>query len=663
MKNFELRLEDLGNHSSGNIETLFAQANGFMGIRASEPIATAQATPGVFVNGFYEKHEIIYGENAYGYAKHHETMIKLFDLRRIDIEIDGEVLEVLKNQERCLDMQTGLLHEKFVYETVSGKQIMLSLESFASHADRQVYAQYWTISALNFSGQAKITKKARLIQPQPEKAFDPRVREASTQMHQEGNCYQTLNSQLKIYVKFDAFEGTIDLREGQDVSLTQLYQISKANHFETHSYEALKKQQIDIFKAFWESSDIEINGDDVLQKGIRVNLFHLFNSAGRDGKTNFGAKGLTGEGYEGHYFWDTEMYLLPFFIHTQPELAKQLLTYRIHILPGAQARAAELDFKGALYPWRTISGQETSAYFPAGTGQVHINADIAHAFRLYHKVTGDDAFMERAKSVIYETANFWLSYGFFSKRGFEIHEVTGPDEYTALVNNNYYTNKMAQQNLKYAAELAQQFGDKDEKSKLWAEAAQKMYFVPVNEAGITPQDESFLTKEVWHFEDTPSENYPLLLNYHPMKIYKHQVLKQADTLLGHMIFAGETKREQMGRDFDYYEPMTTHDSSLSRAVYGVVASHLGRHDLAYEFFKDAATMDLTDLQGNASHGIHAANMGGSWLGLIYGFAGLHLTADGFAVKNNLPKEIKGLRFKIKFKGQTKIFEIGEIEHV
>ena len=148
-----------------------------------------------------------------------------------------------------------------------------------------------------------------------------------------------------------------------------------------------------------------------------------------------------------------------------------------------------------------------------------------------------------------------------------------------------------------------------------------------------------------------------------MKIYKHQVLKQADTLLGHMIFAGETKREQIGRDFDYYEPMTTHDSSLSRAVYGVVASHLGRHDLAYEFFKDAATMDLTDLQGNASHGIHAANMGGSWLGLIYGFAGLHLTADGFAVKNNLPKKIKGLRFKIKFKGQTKIFEIGEIEHV
>ncbi|MEY8443505.1 glycoside hydrolase family 65 protein [Lactococcus ileimucosae] len=663
MKNFELRLEDLGNTSPENIETLFAQANGFMGIRASEPIATEKATPGVFVNGFYETHEIIYGENAYGYAKHHETMIKLFDLRRIDIEIDGEALEVLKHQERCLDMHTGLLHEKFVYETVSGKQIMLTLESFASHADRQVYAQHWTISALNFSGQVKITKKAQLIQPQAEKVFDPRVREASTKMHQEGNCYQTLNSQLKIYVKFDAFEGTIDLREGQDVMLTQLYQISKVNHFETHSYEALKKQQIEIFEAFWESSDIEINGDDVLQKGIRVNLFHLFNSAGRDGKTNFGAKGLTGEGYEGHYFWDTEMYLLPFFIHTQPELAKQLLAYRLHILPAAQARAAELDFKGALYPWRTISGQETSAYFPAGTGQVHINADIAYAFKLYHKVTGDDAFMEKAKSVIYETANFWLSYGFFSSRGFEIHEVTGPDEYTVLVNNNYYTNKMAQQNLKYAAELAQQFGDEDENSQLWAEAAQKMYFVPVNEAGITPQDESFLTKEVWNFEATPSEKYPLLLHYHPMKIYKHQVLKQADTLLAHMLFADETKREQMARDFDYYEALTTHDSSLSRAVYGVVASHLGRHDLAYDFFKDAATMDLTDLQGNAGHGIHAANMGGSWLGLIYGFAGLHRTSDGFSVKNNLPQAIKGLRFKIKFKGQTKIFEIGEIAHV
>ncbi|CQR25253.1 Alpha,alpha-trehalose phosphorylase [Streptococcus varani] len=456
-EDFLLTLDDLSTQSVGNIETLFAQANGFMGVRASLPLAAEDSTPGSFVNGFYESHDIIYGENAYGYAKKHETMVKLFDFRSMEISVDGEEVINLVEEKRQLNLYQGILTEEFIYETESGKQVKLELESFTSHKDRTSYLQKWTIILLNSSGKVQIKKGAQHIAVQSDEEFDPRIREASADLLFDGNKLSTKNSQQSLYFDFAEYNQSHELVEGEEISFEQVYRLSRENDFAHHSYEELKAHQVSVFEEFWKLSDIVIEGDDRLQKGIRLNLYHLFNSAGRDGLTNFGAKGLTGEGYEGHYFWDTEMYLLPFFTFTQPEIAKSLLTYRLNKLPLAKERAEELSFKGALYPWRGISGHETSAYYPAGTAQFHINADIAHAFSLYEQVTGDSDFIAQAREVIYETARFWMSFGFFSKRGFEIHEVTGPDEYTALVNNNYYTNKMAQHNLAYAAELAQRF--------------------------------------------------------------------------------------------------------------------------------------------------------------------------------------------------------------
>ncbi|GFH41554.1 hypothetical protein Hs30E_01050 [Lactococcus hodotermopsidis] len=654
MTDFTLTLADLGNTSAQNIETLFAQANGILGVRASLPIPSTESSPGSFINGFYESHEIVYGENAYGYAKNHQTMVKLFDLRTIEIAIDGESEFSLLEQDLRLEMATGILSESYRYATKSGKKIQIDLESLASHANRAVYAQKISVTALNFSGAVKIGKKARHIKPEGISEFDPRLKESSADLQISGNRYRTKNSQLDLFVKFDDFDETLSLAESQTFTFTQLYHLSRLNDFSDVTYDTLKMQQTAIFKDFWASSDIEIVGDDKLQKGIRFNLYHLFNSAGRDGHTNFAAKGLTGEGYEGHYFWDTEMYLLPFFIYTQPEIAKSLLTFRANILPQAQKRAAELEFAGALFAWRTINGEETSAYYPAGTAQLHINADIAYAFELYDNVTGDADFIAKNRKVIYEIARFWMSYGFMSARGFEIHEVTGPDEYTALVNNNFYTNKMVQNTFYYAAKLAVRFDENLDEALKWSTAANKMYFGYDEKRQLTQQDDSFLDKEPWEFDKTPTENYPLLLHYHPMKIYKHQVLKQADTILAHMLFS--ESKEQIARDYDFYEPLTTHDSSLSRAVYGVVASKIDRNEQAYDFFKAAATMDLDDRQGNASHGIHAANMGGSWLGLIYGFAGLQLENGQIKTSNHLPKAIKSLRFNLLIRGKmTEIF--------
>lgn len=240
-----------------------------------------------------------------------------------------------------------------------------------------------------FSETLKREGLLKLIFHRTSSRIDPRIKEASVELIQSGNKYTTPKSGLSLYVQFDSLSERVFFEKGQTVSFELLYQISRENSFSSESYDSLKTKQIEIFKQFWNSSDIQIEGDEQLQKGVRFNLYHLFNSAGRDGVSNFCAKGLTGEGYEGHYFWDTEMYLLPFFIYTQPEIAKSLLRYRRHILPNAKKRAKELGFNGALYAWRTINGEETSAYYPAGTAQIHINADIAYAFELYEKVTGD----------------------------------------------------------------------------------------------------------------------------------------------------------------------------------------------------------------------------------------------------------------------------------
>jgi alpha,alpha-trehalose phosphorylase len=651
MKNeYVLTLNDIGNSENGNVESLFAQANGFIGVRASLPIKENSSNPGSFVNGYFESHDIIYGENAYGYAKQHQTMVKLFDLRSMKVMVDGESPLSLLSRKVELQMKEGILTEQYLYETRSHKVVRIDIESFASHYKREVYAQKYVITAENFEGVVSVEKRAEIIQPKNEHEFDPRHKESSTLLKVDGNRVETINSQLSLFTKFEDYMASHHLEYGGSFEFTLLHQVSREDSFHEIGYDELRSKQLEIFQNFWDSSDVELDGDPHLQKGIRFNLYHMFNSAGRDGKTNFGAKGLTGEGYEGHYFWDTEMYLLPFFTFTQPEIAKALLTYRISILDKARARAKELSFKGALFPWRTIGGEETSAFFPAGTAQIHINGDIVKAFELYETVTGDSEFIEEAKDVIFETARFWMSYGFISKRGFEIHEVTGPDEYTALVNNNYYTNKMAQNNLAYAEKLATRLGVLEDEKAQWAEASQRMYFSYDEETGVTAQDDTFLKKEVWPFDKTPEANHPLLLHYHPMKIYKYQVLKQADTVLAHMIYP--TDKEQMERDFDYYEPLTTHDSSLSRAVYGVIASHLGRKKQAFQFFSETAVMDLVDMQGNASHGIHAANMGGSWLGLIYGFAGLTVTSEGeVSVKNQLPNQIKRLSFTITVRGK------------
>ena len=397
-------------------------------------------------------------------------------------------------------------------------------------------------------------------------------------------------------------------------------------------------------------------------------MFQLLQSVGRDGRTNIAAKGLTGEGYEGHYFWDTEMYVVPFFLYNNPGISRKLLEYRYSILDRARQRAVTMGVKGALFPWRTINGEECSAYFPAGSAQYHIDADVAYAIRQYVQVTGDDAFLiDYGAEILFETARMWADLGdYILRKGnqFCINEVTGPDEYSALVDNNCYTNLMARENMRYAYDtvewmkqrapeafrsLAAKIGLGDHEPDEWQKAADRMYVPYDDELIIYKQDDSFLNKQPWDFANTPPENYPLLIHYHPLVIYRHRVCKQADLVLALFVLSHLFTPEEKRRNYDFYEPLTTHDSSLSTCTFSIVASDVGYHDKAYDYFMRTARMDLDDRHGNVKDGVHIANMAGAWLCLVNGFARMRVYDDLLSLDPYLPRGWDEYQFRLTYR--------------
>jgi alpha,alpha-trehalose phosphorylase len=429
---------------------------------------------------------------------------------------------------------------------------------------------------------------------------------------------------------------------------------------------------------FWDRADVELEGAAPrLQQVIRWNLFQLLQATERAEGHGVGARGLTGQTYEGHYFWDTEIYVLPFLVYTRPRIARNLLKFRYDTLDRARARARELGHGGATFPWRTINGDEASAYYAAGTAQYHINADIAYALRKYVEVSGDEDFLRRyGAEILVETARFWWDLGFFSERHegrFCINGVTGPDEYTAVVDNNLFTNLMARENLRYAAdtveamrrdhpaafaELACRTGLGADEPDLWREAARRMYLPWDERLRIHPQDDSFLDKERWDFANTPEGHYPLLLHYHPLNLYRRQVIKQADTVLAMFLLGDQFTPEEKKRNFDYYDPLTTHDSSLSVCIQSIVANEIGYAGKALDYFRFAATMDLSDVGGNMMHGAHIASIGGSWMTLVYGFAGLRDHGGRISFRPRLPAEWSRLRFTLAIRGRRLRVEAG-----
>ena len=714
---------------AGQAETMFALSNGYLGIRGMPEEGRPVREPGVLLNGFYEFRPITYGEPAYGFPRVGQSILNCPDGTIIKLFVDGEPFLPVRADvfscHRSLDLKAGTLDREVVWATPGGRCMRLRTSRLVSFEHRHLAAIQYELIPEDADADIVISSELTYHEPLAHDGSDPRLAAgfAKRVLQPAGNwrqgrrailSYVTLRSQLILGCGMDhVLEtdcNTIEDSSCGDDAAAVVFKIRGergrpirlwkylAYHYSNSGDVAEVRSQVawtldravqdgfDRIQAhqhaevgrFWKRADVEVEGAGRrLQQVIRWNLFQLLQATERAEGHGIGARGLTGRTYEGHYFWDTEIYVLPFLIYTQPRIARNILKFRYDTLDRARARARELGHRGATFPWRTINGDEASAYYAAGTAQYHINADIAFAVRKYVEVSGDRDFLCRhGAELLVETARFWCDLGFFSTRrngAFCINGVTGPDEYTAIVDNNLFTNLMAQENLYYAAETVEQLR-RDEPDALaalagrtglepgetaaWREAADRMY-VPWDERlRIHPQDDSFLDKERWDFSATPEDHYPLLLHYHPLNLYRMQVIKQADTVLAMFLLGDQFTPEQKKRNFDYYDPLTTHDSSLSVCIQSIVANELGYTRKALEYFNFAVTMDLSDVGGNMMHGAHIASIGGSWMALVYGFAGLRDHGGVIAFRPRLPPQWRRLRFALGIRNSRLRVETG-----
>jgi alpha,alpha-trehalose phosphorylase len=425
-------------------------------------------------------------------------------------------------------------------------------------------------------------------------------------------------------------------------------------------WEGLVADQRTFLDAFWAGADVEVDGDPELQQAVRFALFHVLQSGVRAEERPIGAKGLTGPGYDGHCFWDTETFVLPALTHTWPSAAADALRWRHGTLPAARERATQLGLRGAAFPWRTITGEECSGYWPAGTAAFHINADIADAVIRYHDTTRDDTFDEEVGlELLVETARLWSSLGHFDSNGdFRIDGVTGPDEYSAIADNNTYTNLMAQRNLRGAAaavrrlpERAADLGVGDEEPGRWLNCAEAIIVPYDSVRGVHMQSEGFTHHEVWDFAGTPAEKYPLMLHFPYFDLYRKQVIKQADLVLAMQMRGDAFTAAQKAANFAYYEPLCVRDSSLSACTQAVMAAEVGCLDLAYDYASEAALMDLHDLERNTRDGLHIASLAGAWIAMVAGFGGMRDHDGVLLFAPRLPEGLTRLAFTITHRGQ------------
>jgi len=720
---------DFSIENSYKNETIFALANGYIGLRGSFEEGYSGADykgfNGTYINGFYEIHDIVYPEGGYGFANKGQTMLNVADGKLIELYIEDEKFDLSEGKihkyERILDMKNGLLNRKIKWESPNGKLVMINISRIVSFKRKHIAAIKFEVTPLNFDGNIKFvsgingnvlntieTEDVRVGSSLKEKVLNTIRKNASKE---KGFIVQKTNkSNLSYVCAIDNFVVAdekikvsnmleddsifilfnLDVKKGENYILYKYisYYTSKdgeafvelaeedTKKAKEDGFERILKEQKEYLDSFWRDADIIIKGDNALQQGIRFNEFHLLQSVGRDGNTNIAAKGLTGQGYEGHYFWDSDIYILPFFLYTKPEIAKALIIYRYNLLDAARKRAKELGHKGALYPWRTIDGPECSAFFPAGTAQYHINADIVYALKRYVEATNDLNFLyEYGCEIIFETARFWEDLGsYINLKGnkFCINTVTGPDEYTALVDNNAYTNYMAKMNLEYAYDIANKMKKevpegyqriasklnlKDHEINTWKKAADNMYLPYSHEMDIIPQDDSFLYKERIIADEIPKDQFPLLLHWHYLNIYRFQLCKQPDVLLLMFLQREKFTSDQLKNNYDYYEPITTHDSSLSPAIFSILANEIGYTDKAYAYFMMTARMDLDDYNENVKDGIHSASMAGSWSAVVNGFGGMRVYTDELHFTPRLPIKWDLLSFNIKYKGRKINVEI------
>lgn len=690
-------------------ESVFALANGHIGIRGNLDEGEPHGLPGTYLNSFYELRPLPYAEAGYGFPESGQTMINVTNAKLMRLLVDDEPFDVrygeLRSHERVLDLRAGTLERIVEWVSPSGQAIRVRTVRLVSFTQRAVVAFLYEVEPLDASARLILQSELVANEQLPPMSKDPRVAavldhplQAEEMLEQRTGgllVHRTKASDLRMAAAMEHLietpgkhaittEGHPDwlrttvatkLEPGQTLRVVKLaaYGWSGSRSLPAirdqvgaalasarlDGWDGLVEAQREYLDAFWDHSDVKVEGDPEVQQAVRFGLFHTLQAGARAEQRPIGSKGLSGPGYDGHTFWDAETFVLPALTYTQPAAAADVLRWRHSTLDLARERAQTLGLQGAAFPWRTIRGQECSAYWPAGTAGFHIGADIADAVRRYVQATGDYDFeREVGLELLIETARLWRSLGHHDRHGrFHIDGVTGPDEYTAVVDDNVYTNLMAQQNLFSAVEackrhpdLARKLGVDDEEMASWRDAAAAVHIPYDRELQVHQQSEGFTRLQEWDFEGTPAEAYPLLLNYPYFDLYRKQVVKQADLVMAMYVRGDAFTPEEKARNFAYYDARTVRDSSLSACIQAVMAAEVGHLELAHDYLGEAALMDLHDLHQNSRDGVHVASLAGTWISLIAGLGGMRDFNGQLSFAPRLPSRINSLEFSMLWRG-------------
>jgi alpha,alpha-trehalose phosphorylase len=711
----ELRLDLLGQS-----ESVFALSNGHIGLRGNLDEGEPFDTPGTYLNAFYEVRPLPYAETAYGLPDAGQTIVNVTNGKVIRLLVDDEPFDIrygdLLRHERVLDLRDGVLRREVHWRSPTGREVHVRSTRLVSFVHRSVAAVAYDVEPVDANTRIVLQSELVANEPVPAQADDPRAAAAlRTPLESEqcghhelraGLIHRTKASKLRMASGMDhVVEGpdgtttetesepdlarvtvTTDLEPGEELRVVKFLAYGWSSQRSRPSlrdqvdaalasakragWSGLARTQREYLDDYWSRADVELEGDAALQQALRVALFHTLQAGARAERRAIGAKGLTGTGYDGHSFWDMETFVLPALTYTASGAAGDALRWRQSVIDLAKERARVINRAGAAFPWRTIRGQECSGYWPAGTAAFHVNAAVADAARRYVWATGDEEFeREVALELLVETARMWRSLGHHDAHGtFRIDGVTGPDEYTAVVDNNVYTNLMAARNLTEAAEASARNPDQalalgvdEEEMASWRDAAARMSVPYDEELGVHPQCEGFTRRRHWDFEATGPEQYPLLLNFPYYELYRSQVVKQADLVLALYLCGDRFDDDEKARDFNYYEAITVRDSSLSASTQAIVAAEVGHLELAYDYFGETGLIDLRNLAENTRDGMHIAALGATWLVAVAGFGGMRDHDERLSFAPRLPSRITRLAFRISFRGRCVRVEVHHTE--
>lgn len=702
-------------------ESLFALSNGHIGIRGNLDEGEPHGLPGSYLNGVYELRPLLEAERVYGMPESSQTVVNVTNGKLFRLLVDDEPFDVrygeLLAHDRVLDFRAGTLRRVARWRSPARRTVCVTSTRLVSFTHRAIAGFVYEIEPLD--GPANVVVQSELVANEqlPAAGKDPRVgatfdqaslvsEDHICQGSSAGLVHRTKRSDLRVAAAMDhlvsgtprmhvAAESTADsarivvsdvLEPGQRLRIVKFVAygwsaertvpalrdqvLAALAAVRATGWDGLVADQRSYLDAFWTHADVEIEGDPELQQAARFGLFQVLSAGARAEGRAIPAKGLTGTGYDGHAFWDSEMFMLPVLTYTCPEAAADALRWRHSTLPAALGRARDLGLEGAAFPWRTIHGEECSGYWPAGTAAFHVNADIAYAVVRYVSATGDHRFeRDVGLDVLVQTARLWRSLGHYDVRGdFRIDGVTGPDEYSALADNNVYTNLMARKNLLAAASACERHQDKarelgvtPEEMAAWRGAAARVFIPFDDDLGVHPQAEGFTTHEVWNFDATRPDQYPLLLHFHYFDLYRKQVVKQPDLVLAMQTCPDAFTGEQKARNFDYYERITVRDSSLAAATEAVLATEVGCLRLARDYLAEGALMDLYDFEKNTRDGLHLGALAGTWIALVVGLGGMRHEEPTLSFAPQLPDGLTRLAFSLRFREHCLHVDVTEAE--